>query len=65
MWVLILRGSFSLLMIRCTGLTEWIDGWMAKGWKTSEGGAVLNAGLIKLIHFMISKREGPVQVRFH
>lgn len=26
---------------------------------------MLNAGLIKLIHFMISKREGLVQVRLH
>lgn len=35
---------------------------MARGWTTKEGGPVINVDLIKLIHFMISKREGPVEV---
>lgn len=46
--------------IKC--LTEWIAGWIAHGWKKKEGGAILNAGLIKLIHFMISKRQGQVKL---
>lgn len=37
--------------------------WINRGWKTKEGGPVLNVELLKLIHFMISKREGPVEVR--
>lgn len=35
---------------------------MASGWKTTDGEPVVNLELIKLVHFMISKREGPVEV---
>lgn len=32
------------------GITEWIEGWIAKGWKTSKGDPVKNQDLWKRLH---------------
>ena len=46
--------------IKC--LTQWITGWIAKGWKTSEGKDVLHQDLIKGITEKLTKFKSH---RFH
>lgn len=48
-------------------LTKWIPGWVSRGWKTSEGKAVLHQDLIKDISERLSKFKSHrfVHVRAH
>jgi ribonuclease HI len=41
-------------------LSKWIHGWRRRGWKTAEGGSVLNRDLIEAI----DARSRPLHVRY-
>ncbi|WP_405487320.1 ribonuclease H [Nocardia sp. NBC_00511] len=58
----LLIESDSLYAIKCA--SEWINGWRAKGWKTSSGGPVKNLELIQQIDRAITGRPGPVRFRW-
>lgn len=54
----------SVYVIR--GITEWIWAWRKRGWKTAEGGEVLNTDLWNQLSALIAARgkENPVRWRF-
>ncbi|WP_337996263.1 ribonuclease HI [Oleispirillum naphthae] len=39
------------------GITEWLPGWKAKGWKTSAGKPVLNADLWERLEAAVGKHQ--------
>jgi ribonuclease HI len=39
------------------GMSEWIAGWKRRGWKKSDGGPVLNAGLWRELDTLASARR--------
>jgi ribonuclease HI len=41
------------------GITQWINGWKRKGWKTSSGGAVLNQELWQALDALRSPAPLP------
>lgn len=43
-------------------MNEWVPGWMAKNWRTSEGKEPENIDLIKLVHYKASHRPAKVEV---
>lgn len=45
----------SVYVIR--GITQWIFGWMKRGWKTAEGADVLNKEYWKSLHEVVSSRK--------
>ncbi|MFB2923206.1 MULTISPECIES: ribonuclease HI [Aerosakkonema] len=47
------------------GITQWIKGWKKKGWKTSEGKAVLNQDLWEHLDTLNSKQVDWQYVRGH
>lgn len=71
--ILSLKGAFdedlvvytdSEYSIKC--LTEWLPGWVARGWKTSVGKPVLHRDLIESIADQLSKfKHRFVHVRAH
>ncbi|RJO77276.1 ribonuclease HI [Nocardia panacis] len=58
----LLIESDSLYAIKCA--SEWLSSWRLNGWRTSGGGTVKNAELIKSIDRAISGRPGPVRFRW-
>lgn len=58
----LLLESDSLYAIKCA--SEWITSWRVNGWRTSTGGAVKNADLVKQIDRAIAGRTGPVRFRW-
>jgi ribonuclease HI len=46
------------------GISEWIWGWRKRGWKTAEGGDVLNRDLWQALDALVSAR-GKGQVSWH
>ena len=47
------------------GVTEWVKGWKRKGWKTSQGKAVLNQDLWESLDMLNSKQVDWRYVRGH
>ncbi len=47
------------------GITQWISGWKKKGWKTSQGKAVLNQDLWQVLDQLNSKQINWQYVRGH
>jgi len=47
------------------GITQWINGWKRKGWKTSSGGAVLNQELWQALDALNSRQVKWTYVRGH
>lgn len=47
------------------GITQWIHGWRRKGWKTQQGGDVLNRDLWEALAAMADKRVSWKHVRGH
>lgn len=47
------------------GITQWISGWKKKGWKTSQGKAVLNQDLWQILDKLSSKQINWQYVRGH
>jgi ribonuclease HI len=45
------------------GITEWIHGWKAKGWKTSTKAPVKNADLWQRLDALV--HQGPHQIHWH
>lgn len=43
------------------GITSWLSGWMARGWRKSDGTSVLNADLWRRLHALTQQHE----VRWH
>ena len=39
------------------GYTEWLDGWVARGWKKSDGKPVKNEDLWRCVHYLKQKIE--------
>ncbi|MGZ3697379.1 MAG: ribonuclease H family protein, partial [Bdellovibrionota bacterium] len=48
------------------GITQWIWGWRKRGWKTAEGGDVLNVELWKTLSALVAKRgkENPIDWKY-
>lgn len=46
------------------GIREWIWGWLRRGWKTAEGGDVLNRDLWEQLHALVSAR-GKATISWH
>ena len=46
------------------GITQWIWGWRKRGWKTAEGGDVLNRDLWEQLSVLVSERTGG-KVEWH
>ncbi|MCE3011027.1 MAG: ribonuclease HI [Proteobacteria bacterium] len=46
------------------GITQWVWGWMRKGWKTAEGNEVSNQDYWKVLFSLVSARQGPAQVEW-
>ncbi len=46
------------------GITQWIWGWMHKGWKTAEGNEVSNRDSWKELFSLVSARKGGSQVEW-
>lgn len=47
------------------GITQWINGWKRKGWKTASGGAVLNQELWQQLDALNSRQIQWTYVRGH
>ena len=47
------------------GITQWIHGWRRKGWKTQQGGDVLNRDLWEALAALADKRVSWKHVRGH
>ncbi len=45
------------------GITEWIHGWKAKGWKNAAKQPVKNADLWQILDALV--HQGPHQIRWH
>jgi len=39
------------------GITEWLSGWIARGWRKADRKPVLNADLWKQLHTLIQKHD--------
>lgn len=46
------------------GITQWIWGWMRKGWRNAEGGAVLNKDLWESLGRLTAARKGADKVEW-
>ena len=45
------------------GITEWIVGWKAKGWRTASGQPVKNAELWQRLDALVN--QGPHRISWH
>jgi ribonuclease HI len=52
----------SVYVIR--GITQWIWGWMKKGWKTAEGKEVINQEIWQRLGSIAGKRKKPFQINW-
>lgn len=43
------------------GITQWIWGWRKRGWKTADGGDVLNRDLWERLSSLVGARDGKVE----
>lgn len=47
------------------GITQWVWGWMRRGWKTAEGQAVLNQDLWQRLNELVQKRPAQAKIEWH
>lgn len=45
----------------CNGCMDWLEGWKARGWKRSNGGALLNSDLWQEIDRLLAKHTVSVE----
>jgi len=43
------------------GMTEWMPGWIAKGWRKSDGGEITNLSLWKSLHILSNELNNSIQ----
>jgi ribonuclease HI len=46
------------------GMNEWLSGWIARGWRRSDGKPVLNADLWQELSGLVEEREPAAAIRF-
>ena len=46
------------------GVTEWLEGWKARGWRTSGSKPVANADLWRELDTLAAARKGPLEWRW-
>jgi hypothetical protein len=51
------------LLTRCSGVSNWIAGWKAKGWKTKDGEPVKNRDIIEPIDSLTTMRSSVISYR--
>ena len=47
------------------GITQWVWGWMRRGWKTAEGQPVLNQDLWQRLNELVQKRPATAKIEWH